>query len=195
VGIAANIAVAGVLAVGAAIASATAAGADPDAPLPPTDPVAPPPSGLNDFLAGPLTSLLGSPAQTGSGAPTDFVLSQYPVPAVPGAAPPGMDLNTALSGSTYLLPQNFELATPDEGNMYTIGQGEVLDQPSLIPALKGGHALWHAGLGRLDQQQLGQPLPGTAPPPGTNLPAGPEQFLPDPPALPDISPSPLLPGG
>jgi hypothetical protein len=40
--------------------------------------------------------------------------------------------------------------------------------------LKGGL------LGQMPQQQLGEPLPGTAPPPGTNIPSGLSQFLPDP---------------
>ena len=188
--VAANIAVAGGLSVGAAVAAAATAAADPDAPPPPTDPVAAPPPGLSDILAQPVTSILGQPAQTGSGVPVDFLLSQNPVPSVPGPQPPPpMDLNTALSGNSYLLPQNFKLAPPDEGNMYSIGQGDVLDQPSLIPTLKGGHALWHAGMGRLTLDQLGQPLPGTAPPPGTNIPAGPEQFY-EPPPPPGLPPAP-----
>ena len=35
-------------------------------------------------------------------------------------------------------------------------------------------------LGQMPQEQLGEPLPGTAPPPGTNVPPGLVQFLPDP---------------
>jgi hypothetical protein len=179
-----NIAVTGVLSVGAAAAAATAA-ADPDAGPPPTDPVAAPPPALSDILSGAVTGVLGQPAQPGSGVPVDFLLSQYQVPSIPGPQePPPMNLNTALSGNSYLLPQNFKLAAPDEGNMYTIGQGDVLDQPSLIPALKGAHAIWHGGMGRLNLDQLGQPLPGTAPPPGTNLPPGPEQFYDPPPPIP-----------
>jgi hypothetical protein len=196
-----NIAVAGVLSIGAAVAAAATAAADPVAPPPPADPgVAPPPPGLSDILAAPVTSILGQPEQTGSGAPSDFLLSQYPVPSVPGAQPaPPMDLNTALSGNSYLLPQNFKLAQPDEGNMYSIGQGDVTDQPNLIAALKGAHSLWHGGMGRLTPDQLGQPLPGTAPPPGTNTPAGPVDYLPDvlpwnPPPVPPPAPTPP-PGG
>jgi hypothetical protein len=192
--VAANIAVAGVLSVGAAVSAGATAAADDGAP--PTDPVAAPPAGLSDILGGAVTNILGQPAQTGPGAPVDFLLSQYPVPAVPDAPPPGMDISNALSGNSYLLPQNFKLSAPDEGNMYSIGQGDVLDQPSLIPALKGAHALWHGGMGKLTLDQLGQPLPGTAPPPGTNLPPGPEQFYEPPPPipLPGIPPPPP-PGG
>jgi hypothetical protein len=68
-----------------------------------------------------------------------------------------------------------------------------------IDAFKRAHGLWHEGLGRLDQSQLGQPLPGTAPPPGTHLPPGPVQFLPDdygtPYGTPPPSPGTPPPGG
>jgi hypothetical protein len=40
--------------------------------------------------------------------------------------------------------------------------------------LKGGL------LGQVPQDQLGEPLPGTAPPPGTNVPSGLGEFLPGP---------------
>ena len=48
--------------------------------------------------------------------------------------------------------------------------------------LKGGL------LGQMPQEQLGEPLPGTAPPPGTNIPPGLVQFQPDPAAPPDGTP-------
>ena len=44
--------------------------------------------------------------------------------------------------------------------------------------LKGGL------LGQMPQEQLGEPLPGTAPPPGTDVPPGLVQFQPDPPPPP-----------
>ena len=184
---------AGVLSV-VAVASMATAAADP----PPPDPnVAAPPQNLNDILAPPVTALLGQPAPQGSGVPVDLLLSQYPAPSVPGSQPPQpMDVNTAIGGNAYLLPQNYKLAPPDEGNLYSVRQGDVPDQPSLIPALKGAHALWHGAMGRLTPDQLGQPLPGTAPPPGTNIPAGPVDYLPDqPPWLPaPLTPPPPPPG-
>jgi hypothetical protein len=167
-----NVAVAGLLAVAAAVSSAATAAADPPPPTPADPGVAPPPQGLSDFLAGPVTTILGQPAQ-GPGAPVDLLLGQYPVPSVPGEQPmPPMDLNTALSGNSYLLPQNYQLSPQGEGNLYSIAPGDVTGQPSLIPALKGAHSLWHGAMGRLTPDQLGEPLPGTAPPPGTNIPAG-----------------------
>jgi hypothetical protein len=192
-----NVAVAGVLSIIVTVACAATAAADPDPG------VTPPPPAVNDVLAPTVTSLLGAPAQPNSGAPVDLSLSQYPVPSAPGAQPPvPMDLNTAISGSSYLLPQNYKLAGPDEGDIYSVGQGDVPDRPSLIPALKGAHALWHGAMGRLTPDQLGQPLPGTAPPPGTNLPPGPVEYLPDPPpwpqpvtAPPPATDAPPQPGG
>ena len=53
--------------------------------------------------------------------------------------------------------------------------------------LKGGL------LGQSPQEQLGEPLPGTAPPPGTNIPPGLVQYLPDPPPPPDAPPPPGAP--
>jgi hypothetical protein len=65
---------------------------------------------------------------------------------------------------------------------------------------KGLHAIGHAALGRMPRVELGQPLPGTAPPPGTAIPLGLVQFLPDPAELvaPDpavLVPPPLAPAG
>ena len=54
--------------------------------------------------------------------------------------------------------------------------------------LKGGL------LGQMPQEQLGEPLPGTAPPPGTNIPPGLVQFQPDPAAPPDGAAPPPPPG-
>jgi hypothetical protein len=92
-----------------------------------------------------------------------------------------MDLNTAISGNGQLLPQNFKLTPPDDStsNMYAIGQGDDPNGRSLISSLKGAHAVWHAGMGKLDPSQLGQPLPGTVAPPGSNLPPGIVDYLPD----------------
>ncbi|HZQ33217.1 MAG TPA: hypothetical protein VFB19_15960 [Mycobacterium sp.] len=182
---------------GTAVVSMATAAADPPPP-PPADPgVAPPPQNLNDVLAPPVTAILGPAAPPGSGAPVDLLLSQYPAPSVPGSEPAQpMDPSSALSGNSFLLPQNYKLSPPDQGNMYSIAPGDVTDQPSLIPALKGAHALWHGGMGRLTPDQLGQPLPGTAPPPGTNIPAGPVDYLPDPLPWPQpVPPPPPPPAG
>jgi hypothetical protein len=190
--VAANIAVAGVLAVGAggARAAPPAPGpgpppaGPPSVPIPPpaepVDPAAPPPTAL-----GTMNSILapGQPAGP-SGAP-DFLLSQNQVPAVPGsqpAAPPSMNV---LDSSQYLLPQNFQLVAPDQGTLYGVAPGS--GNAAKWDQIRGAHALWHGGLGKLSPEQLGQPLPGTAPPPGTAIPPGVVDYLPvpdEPPVLP-----------
>jgi hypothetical protein len=99
-----------------------------------------------------------------------------------------------MSGNSYLLPQMFRLSQPDEGNMYSIAPGDVQDHPQLMPSLKGAHALWHGGMGKLTPDQLGQPLPGTVAPPGSNLPPGIVDYLPDnPPWNPPVPPPPAPP--
>ena len=57
-----------------------------------------------------------------------------------------------------------------------------------VDAFKGAHAMIHGALGRMPGAELGQPLPGTAPPPGTNIPPGLEQFYVDPASLPPPEP-------
>jgi hypothetical protein len=191
--VAAKFVVAGMLAAGTAVASAATAAADPPPPPPPgdqTNPVAPPPPGLNDALANPVTAILGDPAGPPGGAPVDLLLSQYQVPSVPGEQPQGLDINQAITGNAYLLPQNYANPTPGDGSPYGTAPGTITDRPDLISSLKGAHGLWHGAMGRLDPSQLGEPLPGTAPPPGTNIPQGLGDDLPNGPA-PAPFPAPL----
>jgi hypothetical protein len=122
----------------------------------------------------------------------DLLLSQYQTPSVPGETPPPLDLNTVVGGSTYLLPQNYSNPVPGQGTLYGTAPGTVTDQPSLIPALQGAHGLWHGAMGRLTPDQLGEPLPGTAPPPGTNIPPGLGEDLPNQAPAPFL-PAPLVP--
>lgn len=183
-----KIAVAGVLAIGAAVAcSATAAAdppppipadppppipADPAAPVPPPDPTAPPPSAL-----GTMNSILGQAAQpAGPSSPPDFLLSQNPVPAVGGGQPAGLPMN-AMDSMGYLNPLNYRLSPPDQENPYSMAPGD--GSTGTISGLKGAHSLWHGVMGKMDPSQLGEPLPGTAPPPGTNMPQGLGENLPD----------------
>jgi hypothetical protein len=209
-GVAVNIAVAGVLSVGAAVAFAATAAADPPPPPPGPDAPAPPPAPggmMNDIgttlaQAGqgpvgpaglPLGVFLGPDAPTSN---MDFLLSQHQIPALQGTQPAGPPDNSVLGPSGYLLPNNFKLADQGQTSMYSVAPPDMgAPSPGLWDYLRGAHGLWHQGMGRMDLDQLGQPLPGTAPPPGTNLPPGPEQFLPDPPPPPDAPPPPPLPGG
>jgi hypothetical protein len=151
--------------------------ADPAVPVPPP---APQPSTID-------TTLAGVSAVSGSGSGADFLLSQNPVPAVPGGQPGTFADVNALNTTQYLLPQNFMLSAPDQGTLYGVAPGG--GNASFIDEVKGAHALWHGGLGKLSEDQLGQPLPGTAPPPGTAIPPGVVDYLPDP-APPVLPPAP-----
>ncbi|MCX2931535.1 hypothetical protein ORI20_14740 [Mycobacterium sp. CVI_P3] len=93
------------------------------------------------------------------------------------SAPPPSD---PLAPVELLLPQNYRMPTPDLESPYLLTEGTPPGPFARVDAMKGVHALLHGALGRMPGDQLGDPLPGTAPPPGTNIPAGPEQFLPDP---------------
>ena len=123
----------------------------------------------------------------------DFLLSQRPLPGVQGAAAPPD--NSVLAPSGALLPNNFALADQGQTSMYSVPAPNNDPNPGVWDYLKGAHGLWHQGMGRMDQDELGQPLPGTAPPPGTNLPAGPMDFLPDPAPPSGVPPPAPLPGG
>ncbi|TGD87967.1 hypothetical protein BayCH28_09180 [Mycolicibacterium sp. CH28] len=174
------------LALGAAVAPmATAAAdeplpADPAAPPPPAQGILPPPGAISDSVSG-FADYLAGPAGS------QLLLGQTPTPALAGtapAAPPNADI---LNGAQLLMAQNNGMPTPDQTSPYQLGPGA--DGPfARVNQWKGVHAFLHGALGRMPADQLGQPLPGTAPPPGTNIPAGPEQFLPDPAVPPNPAP-------
>ena len=213
----ANIAAAGLVAVGAAVALAATAAADPpppepvplpgeSAPVPPGPPVpvlgAPlGPGGLNVLAQNgqppnDVPGALGTPQVTGLDASS--VLGQLPAPAAPGAGPetpPNLHVfNNAYGPQQCLAPsapgkcEQFDVAPGDENADVSrrdwMGRYIVMYRAGM---LKGGL------LGQVPQEQLGEPLPGTAPPPGTNIPPGLVQFLPDPAASPDGAPPPPPP--
>jgi hypothetical protein len=94
-----------------------------------------------------------------------------------------------LTGLDLLMPTSYGMPTGDSASPYVLGEGN--NGPfARINAFKGVHALGHAGLGRMPREMLGQPLPGTAPPPGTAVPAGLEQFYVDPAVLLPPAPAP-----
>lgn len=193
-GLAANIAVAGALSVGAAVALAATAAADEPPPPGPEVPGPLPDSAQIPTAMGTMSAILVQP--TTSPAGLDLLLGQSPVPAVPGsqpAAPPEMGMVNSLP---YLFGPNMRLSEQGQQSVYSTGPTDPNAEPPTgrIDAFQRAHGIWHQGMGRLDQQQLGEPLPGTAPPPGTNLPPGPEQFY-EPPLPPGIPPPPPLPGG
>ena len=191
--LAGTITVVGVLAVGTAVASAATAAADPPPPVPadPAAPAEPPDPGPPATAMGTVGAILGQ--STPSPAGFDLLLGQSPVPAVPGSQPVGL---SAVNTPQYLFGTNMTLSEQGQQSMYSTGPTDLNAPPPTgsIDAFQRAHGIWHQGMGRMDLGQLGQPLPGTAPPPGTNIPAGPEQFLPDPPPPPGAPPA-LPPGG
>lgn len=201
-GVVANIAVAGVLAIGAAFASPATAAAEPPpeipagpaVPVPPPAPL-PPPSTVGGTLAQ-----NGLPAGPGgipdlSGTGNDYLLGQNPLPAAPGGAPGTPPPMNALNNA-YLLPQNLEPSAPGQGTVFGVAPGDENADISGVQYLKRLYASYQEGgltgglLGRRPHAQLGEPLPGTAPPPGTAMPPGLGQALPDqPPILPPPPPA------
>ena len=119
---------------------------------------------------GTLTDLLRGAVTAGSANPA----VQQSVPATNSLASVGM-----------LMPQSFGMPTGDQPSPYVLGE----NTPSgfaRIDAYKGAHALLHGSLGRMPGTELGQPLPGTAPPPGTAIPPGLVQYF-DPAAGPAVA--------
>ncbi len=141
----------------------------------------------------PLPGGLGAPEVSGIDATT--VLGQVPLPSAPGAGPgvvPNLNVfNNAYGPTQCLVPsapgkcEQFDVAPGDENADVNRREwfGRYIDMYR-AGMLKGGF------LGQMPQEQLGEPLPGTAPPPGTNIPPGLVQFLPDPAAPPDGAPVP-----
>jgi hypothetical protein len=194
----------GVLAVGAAVAFPATAVADPPPdPLPlPADPAPPPPP------PGPTIPIIGAPvgpagfdvlAQNGApsagpgnlGAPPVYgidgtsVLAQTPTPSLPGAVgtPPNLNVFNNAYGAGAL---NDVPAAPGKGTQFDVAPGQENADVSRREWLGRYIDLYRAGdlkgglLGQVPQEQLGEPLPGTAPLPGTNVPPGLVQFQPDP---------------
>lgn len=102
-----------------------------------------------------------------------------------GTPPPGL-----LAATDILAPQYYRMPSGEVDSPYVLQTNVPAGPFARVDAFKGVHALAHGGLGRMPGADLGQPLPGTAPPPGTSLPAGLEQFYvePLPPGAPPAAP-------
>jgi hypothetical protein len=195
----------GAVIAGAAVGFATTAAADPEDPAPPplppgagllTGPVgpdmivgSPPPASPGVTALGPLGALAGGGAQ-------GYLLGQNPVPSVDGAgALPATQTPGLLDSGSFLMPQNYRVPAPDQDSPYALTEGTPPGPFARVDGWKGAHALAHGAIGRMPVDELGQPLPGTAPPPGTNIPVGPVDELPDPGAPPPPFLPPLPPLG
>lgn len=193
------------LAAGAAIAFAASASAipfDPDkpgpgqAPVPVADgapaPDAPPAAApsYRDAARG----ILAQAGQDGAGAfglpeftpntQSELLLGQTASPATPGAPAASTPYPNPINNA-YLLPQNVKPAAPGEGQMFNVDPGQEHADLSRLDMLKQWHAMYQDGrlkgalLTRGPKEALGEPIPGTAPPPGTVIP-GLGNGLPDP---------------
>ena len=202
----------GMLAVGAAVAFPAAAVAVPaPEPLPvplPGDPPPPPgpnipgvgaplgPAGANVLAQTEAPGAPGLPPLTG--LTRDDVLGLNAVPSAPGAGP-GTPPNLNIFNNAYGLALNEAPAAPGQGQQFDVAPGQENADVSKREWFGRYIDLYRAGdlkgglLGRVPQEQLGQPFPGTAPPPGTVIPAGPVQFLPDPADGPTAPPGLVLP--
>jgi hypothetical protein len=117
----------------------------------------------------------------------NLVLGQNPVPAAPGFVDPAVIPDLSAFNAGYLLPQNVKPAAPGQGTSAP-GIGPDQDSPSAgrIAFLRRLHEMYQAGelrgafLGQLPREQLGGPLPGTAPGPEIYIPPGLGQGVPDP---------------
>jgi hypothetical protein len=212
----ANVTAAGFLTVGAALAFPAAAAADPPPPDPvaaPAEPTAPSPP------PGPTVPLMGAPlgpnglgvlTQTGQGAnpaalgappvsgiDSTTVLGQNPVPAAPGGDP-GVVPNLNVFNNAYGVQQCLKPSAPGKCEEFGVAPGDENADVNRRQWFGRYIDMYRAGmlkgglLGQMPQEQLGEPLPGTAPPAGTNIPPGLVQFQPDPAPLP-YAPAPVPP--
>jgi hypothetical protein len=114
------------------------------------------------------------------------LLGQSRAPSPPGAVP-GAPPNLDMFNNGYGIQQNIEPAAPGQGQQFDVAPGQENANVSRREWLGRYIDMYRAGmlkgglLGQAPQEQLGEPLPGTAPPPGTNIPTGLVQFQPAPP--------------
>ncbi len=190
----------GALAAAAVTASLLAAGsaaADPLLPpLPPPPPLPPDPL----IVAPEAPPAPPLPAMDLVAAASDLTKSvpreTLPDLMVDGAsALQGIGLNSPspinpLAGVDLLSANGFRMPSDDVPSPYALESGVPAGPFARVSALNGAQAILRGTLGRMPGAELGQALPGTAPPPGTRIPPGLEQFYIDP-----NLPPPPPPGG
>lgn len=168
-------------AIGAALAGASSAIAEPapgDPAVPP--PFVPPNSTIGSVLAqsdAPSVGPVGLPDLSAYGP--GLLLGQNPVPSAPGTPDVVTTPDLHAFNSQYLVPQNVAPAPPGQG-VADSGIGPSPDDPSTgrLAFLRRIHQMYQGGaldgslLGQIPYEQLGEPLPGTAPGPGIYLPPG-----------------------
>ncbi|BBX09088.1 hypothetical protein [Mycolicibacterium aichiense] len=164
----------------AALIGSASAAADPG----PGDPVVPVPVPPNASV-GSVLAQSGEPAAGPLGLPDlsvyapGLLLGQNPVPSAPGAPNAAAPPDLRALNNDYLLAQNVAPAAPGQGEP-DIGIGPSAEQPGTgrLAFLRRLHAMYSEGaldgalLGQVPYEQLGEPLPGTAPGPEVNVPPG-----------------------
>jgi hypothetical protein len=157
------------------------------------------PSGFNVLAQNgqePVPGALGAPPVVGLDQAS--ILGQNAMPSPPGAGP-GAVPNLNVFNNGYGIQQNIAPAAPGKGQEFDVAPGDENADVSRREWLGRYVDMYRAGmlkgglLGQMPQQQLGESLPGTAPPPGTNIPPGLVQFQPDPAPPPDAPPAPGAP--
>jgi hypothetical protein len=148
----------------------------------------PPPSGIGSALAQSDSAAVGPLGLPNLAAyAPGLLLAQNAVPSAPGAPATVAAPDLRAFDGDYLLPQNVAPAAPGEG-VAADGFGPTPQDPSTgrLAFLRRLHGMYQDGglagafLGQVPDEQLGEPLPGTAPAPGIYLPPGLGQNLPDP---------------
>ncbi|OMC35568.1 hypothetical protein A5740_00510 [Mycobacterium sp. GA-1841] len=183
------------LAIGVAVVHPAIAAADP-APTPavpqpgPEVPLMGAPLGPNGLSVLGQTGTETGPGRLGVPDGIDMspgaLLGQYAVPSAPGGAPPTEAPNLRAFNNGNFFPQNEKPSAPGEGTVVGVAPGQENSDISGLDWMRQMHTLYRNGnlrgsmLGQLPKEQLGEPLPGTAPPPGTNIPPGLGENLPDP---------------
>lgn len=153
----------------------------PPIPAAPAEPLGPPPPPPPSQIGNPLA--IAGTEQGPGGIPANLsivgdtaLIGQNSAPAAPGNSGPITNPGTNALNNQYLLPQNLRPAEPGKGEIYEIAPGEENAD------IAGGdylRRLWHQYqggqlkgglLGRRPKEELNQPIPNTAPPPGTRIP-------------------------
>ena len=136
---------------------------------------------------------LGAPAVVG--LDQNSILGQNAIPSAPGGGP-GVVPNLNVFNNAYGIQQYEKPSAPGHGEQFDVAPGDENADVSRREWLGRYVDMYRAGmlkgglLGQMPKQQLGESLPGTAPPPGTNIPPGLVEFQPDPAAPPDGAPVP-----
>lgn len=166
---------------------------DPPVPtdVPPVPPVPPAPQSMIGQAIGQVTQSnpVAAMADALANSQQVPVLGQAPLPPGTIASGPAPD---PMALAQLLMPQNYRMPAEDQDSPYALAPNTSPSPFARIDAWKGVHAILHGSIGRMPSDELGQALPGTAPPPGSNLPPGLEQFY----VLPAVPPAtPALPAG